>query len=47
MKLNPNVDYQVTILEYASSSLSDEDVLELERRWKNKLLSRQFGLNQN
>lgn len=47
MKLLPDHDYQVSILEIASSSLSDEEVIRLEARWKDKILSREFGLNRN
>ncbi len=38
-------DYQVTILEVASSSASPKEIVEMEERWKRKLLSRKFGLN--
>jgi hypothetical protein len=47
MKLSPENDYQVSILEMAPSSLSIEDVINMEARWKDKLLSRTFGLNRN
>ena len=47
MKLNPESDYQVSILEFASSSLSLDEVIQMESRWKDKLLSRVFGLNRN
>jgi hypothetical protein len=43
----PNSEYQVTILEVASSSASDEDILRSEHEWKEKLMSRKFGLNAN
>jgi hypothetical protein len=43
----PAADYQVSVLEVASST-ADADVLaKMEARWKLKLLSRQFGLNAN
>lgn len=47
MKLVAGNDYQVSILEYASSSLNADEVIELEARWKDKLLTRDFGLNRN
>ena len=40
-------DYQVSILEVAPSSASDEDIIEIEARWKRKTLSKVFGLNAN
>jgi hypothetical protein len=47
MKLAPGNDYQVSILEFASPSLGMEDIIQMEARWKDKLLSREFGLNRN
>ena len=47
MKLHPHSEYQVTILEVAPSSATDNDIMVLESRWKDKLLSRKFGLNEN
>ena len=47
MKLLPDHDYQVSILEVASSSLSDDEVIRMEARWKDKILSREFGFNRN
>lgn len=47
MKLAPSTDYQVSILEFASSSLDREAIIRMEERWKDKLLSRSFGLNEN
>jgi hypothetical protein len=47
MKLVPGNDYQVSILEFASSSLSFEEIVAMETRWKEKLLTRTFGLNRN
>jgi hypothetical protein len=38
-------DYQVAILEVAGSTASVEDVQKLEARWKDKLRSREMGLN--
>jgi hypothetical protein len=40
-------DYQVSILEVAGSSLQIEDILKMEARWKEKLQSREMGLNRN
>jgi len=45
MKLAPGTDYQVTILEVASSSLNRDEIIQMEERWKDKLLTRKFGLN--
>lgn len=45
MKLAPGNDYQVSILEVASSSLSRDEIVRTEERWKDKLLTRSFGLN--
>jgi hypothetical protein len=43
----PASDYQVSVLEVASSSASIEVLAKMETRWKQKLFSRQFGLNAN
>jgi len=43
----PAADYQMTILEVASSSAGSEAIAEMESRWKLKLMSRVFGLNAN
>jgi hypothetical protein len=40
-------DYQVSILEVAGSGATLENVLEMESRWKQKLQSREMGLNKN
>jgi len=40
-------DYQVTILEVAGSAAGERDIIEMEERWKRKLLSREMGLNAN
>ncbi|BBO68149.1 hypothetical protein DSCA_20790 [Desulfosarcina alkanivorans] len=40
-------DYQVSILEVAGSSATDNDILEMEGRWQAKLQSREMGLNRN
>lgn len=47
MRLVPHTEYQVTILEVAPSSATAEDIINLESRWKDKLRSREFGLNRN
>lgn len=43
----PAADYQVSVLEVASSSAGAEEIGRMESRWKEKLLSRKFGLNAN
>lgn len=43
----PAADYQVSVLEVASSSAGSEGVAKMEERWKQKMLSRKFGLNAN
>lgn len=40
-------DYRVSILEVAGSSASVEDILAMEACWKDKLQSREIGLNRN
>ena len=47
MREVPVADYQVTVLEVASSLTSFDGLMEMEARWKRKLLSREFGLNTN
>lgn len=47
MKELPKADFRVSILEVASSSARAEELFELERCWKEKLQSRDFGLNRN
>lgn len=47
MKTHGSDDFQVTILELASLSTTVDEVIALENRWKDKLLTRQFGLNLN
>jgi hypothetical protein len=47
MKDIPAADYQISVLEVASSSAGPEVVLTMEERWKQKLLSRKYGLNAN
>lgn len=40
-------DYQVSILETVGNSATDADLMALEIRWKNKLQSREMGINRN
>ena len=40
-------EYQVSILEVAGTSSTDNDILSMEQRWKLKLQSREMGLNRN
>jgi hypothetical protein len=40
-------DYQVSILEVAGTAATTKDILEMEKRWKWKLQSREMGLNLN
>lgn len=40
-------DYQVSVLEVAGSASNRDDVLKMESRWKEKLQSREMGLNRN
>ena len=40
-------DYQVSILEVAGSSATDNEILLMESRWKSKLQSQEMGLNRN
>jgi len=40
-------DYQVSILEVAGSAASSDDILGMESLWKQKLQSREMGLNKN
>ncbi|WP_246166372.1 GIY-YIG nuclease family protein [Sphingomonas sinipercae] len=43
---NPE-DYRVSILEVAGSLSTDDDIVRMEQRWKEKLQSREMGLNRN
>lgn len=43
----PAADYQVSVLEVASSSAGADILAKMEERRKQKLLSRRFGLNAN
>jgi hypothetical protein len=40
-------DYQVSILEVAGSASNGDDILKMEFKWKEKLQSREMGLNRN
>ncbi|MGB3930862.1 MAG: hypothetical protein WBL20_18100 [Sphingobium sp.] len=40
-------DYRVSILETIGTSATTADLLVLEARWKDKLQSREMGLNKN
>lgn len=40
-------NYQVSVLEVLDENTPDETIEQIESHWKNKLLSRQFGLNRN
>ena len=40
-------DYQVSILEVAGSASNVDDILKMESKWKQKLQSREMGLNKN
>ncbi len=39
--------YQVSVLEVVDENTPDETIEQIESYWKNKLLSRRFGLNRN
>lgn len=47
MKLAPDSEYTVAILEVAASTSNTEEIVHLENRWKEKLFSRHFGFNRN
>jgi GIY-YIG catalytic domain len=40
-------DYQVSILEVVGTSTTDKQIIDLEIRWKEKLQTKQMGLNGN
>jgi hypothetical protein len=40
-------DYQVSILEVAGTASTLDNIIEMEKRWKLKLQSREMGLNRN
>ena len=39
--------YQVSVLEVVDENTLDDTIEQIEAHWKNKLLSRTFGLNDN
>ena len=39
--------YQVSVLEVVDENTPDDTIEQIESHWKNKLLSRRFGLNRN
>jgi hypothetical protein len=43
----PARDYRVSVLEVASSSAGPEQIIGMENRWKETLMTREFGLNKN
>lgn len=47
LKSRDHSDYQVSILEVAGTSLTQEDIIQMEGLWKAKLQSREMGLNRN
>ncbi|RJX36073.1 MAG: GIY-YIG nuclease family protein [Desulfurivibrio sp.] len=47
LKSRESSDYQVSILEVAGTSATDDDIRAMETRWKLKLQSREMGLNRN
>jgi hypothetical protein len=47
MKDLPARDYRVSVLEVASSSAGSEQIIGMENRWKETLMTREFGLNKN
>lgn len=47
MKGLPARDYQVSVLEVASSSADSAQIIGMESRWKAALMTRKFGLNEN
>jgi|GEM_PF-3134119 len=40
-------NYQVSVLEVVDENTPDDTIEQIESYWKNKLLSREFGLNRN
>jgi hypothetical protein len=40
-------DYHVSILEVAGTAATNDDIIEMEKKWKDKLQSRKMGLNRN
>jgi hypothetical protein len=47
LKSRARSDYQVSIMEVVGTSTTDDEIGELENRWKEKLRTREMGLNGN
>lgn len=47
LKSREHSDYQVSILEVSGTSMNDNEILRKESIWKDKLKSREMGLNRN
>ena len=47
LKIRDPSDYQVCILEVAGTSTTASDIIAMENKWKEKLQSREMGLNRN
>lgn len=47
LKSRDRSDYQVTILEVVGTSTTDDEIIQLENRWKEKLRTKEMGLNGN
>ena len=47
LKSRDTSDYQVSILEVAGTAPTPFDIIKMEELWKQKLQSRQMGLNRN
>lgn len=47
LKSRETSDYQISILEIAGSTMTDTHVIAAEQRWKEKLQTREMGLNSN
>lgn len=47
MRSNVGEDLIVSILEVAASTASEQEILAMEALWKDRLLSKKFGLNRN
>ncbi len=47
LRNRPPSDYQISILEVAGSTLQINDIVQLESKWKERLKTREVGLNSN
>ena len=47
LKSRDHSDYQISILEVAGTSSTQENIIQMEGLWKAKLQSREMGLNRN